>query len=381
MMKDESMSNDSIIYDCVEVDLGERTYPIHIGPGVINHAQEYIGKFIKDRHVVIIADEAIRDHHLTSLTKAIESITQKLDVVSVPSGESSKSIATFGAVMEDVLALNVDRKVLLIALGGGVIGDLVGFIAASLLRGVDFIQVPTTLLAQVDSSVGGKTGINAKAGKNLIGAFHQPLAVLADTDTLKTLPLREVRAGYAEVAKYGLLGDAEFFEWLEENLDDVLALKDEYLVEAVARCCRAKAMIVAEDEKEAGRRALLNLGHTFGHAYEAEAGYDGTVLHGEAVAAGMTDAYRLGIRLGVCSSDDLSRVKTHLNKAGLPTSRAMLSNMLGEANVSQLMSHMQKDKKVSAGQIVFIVPHGIGNAKVDKSVDADFARDVMERQE
>ena len=381
MMKDESMSNDTNIYDCVEVDLGKRTYPIHIGPGIINHAQEYIGEIIKGRHVVIIVDEAIRDHHLTALSNAIEDTIQKLDVVTVPSGEASKSIATFGAVIEDILSLNVDRNVLLIALGGGVIGDLVGFVAASLLRGVNFIQVPTTLLAQVDSSVGGKTGINAKAGKNLIGAFHQPLAVLADTDTLKTLPIREVRAGYAEVAKYGLLGDAKFFEWLEENLEDVLSLQDDCLVEAVARCCRAKAMIVAEDEKEAGRRALLNLGHTFGHAYEAEAGYDGTVLHGEAVAAGMTDAFRLGLRLGVCNSDDLSRVKSHLNKAGLPTSRAMLSNMLGEAKVSQLMSHMQKDKKVSAGQIVFIVPHGIGNAQVDKSVDADLARDVMERQE
>ena len=381
MMKDESMSNDTNIYDCVEVDLGKRTYPIHIGPGIINHAQEYIGEIIKGRHVVIIVDEAIRDHHLTALSNAIEDTIQKLDVVTVPSGEASKSIATFGAVIEDILSLNVDRNVLLIALGGGVIGDLVGFVAASLLRGVNFIQVPTTLLAQVDSSVGGKSGINAKAGKNLIGAFHQPLAVLADTDTLKTLPIREVRAGYAEVAKYGLLGDAKFFEWLEENLEDVLSLQDDCLVEAVARCCRAKAMIVAEDEKEAGRRALLNLGHTFGHAYEAEAGYDGTVLHGEAVAAGMTDAFRLGLRLGVCNSDDLSRVKSHLNKAGLPTSRAMLSNMLGEAKVSQLMSHMQKDKKVSAGQIVFIVPHGIGNAQVDKSVDADLARDVMERQE
>ena len=368
-------------YDCVEVDLGDRRYPIHIGPNLIDHADQYIGALVQDRHVVIIADEALTESHLPRLKTSLSNAAQKLDQVIVPSGEASKSIAVFGQVMEDVLALNVDRKVMLIALGGGVIGDLVGFVAASLLRGVDFIQVPTTLLAQVDSSVGGKTGINATAGKNLIGAFHQPQAVLADTATLSTLPLREIRAGYAEVVKYGLLGDRDFFEWLEEHLEEILALDDAPLVEAVARCCRAKATIVAEDEKEAGRRALLNLGHTFGHAYEAEAKYDGTVLHGEAVAAGMTDAYRLGIRLGVADENDLTRVKAHLNRAGLPTSRAMLSNMLGEVDVSKLMTHMQKDKKVSAGQIVFIVPHGIGNAQVDKTVDAYLAQDVMERQE
>ena len=369
------------IYDCVTVDLGDRTYPIHIGPGLIDRAGDYIGEMIKACHVVIIADEAVDDTHLRRLNTAIDGIPSRCDHVLVPSGESSKSIATFGAVMEEVLALNVDRNVMLIALGGGVIGDLVGFVAASLLRGVRFIQVPTTLLAQVDSSVGGKTGINAKAGKNLIGAFHQPQAVLADTDTLKTLPLRELRAGYAEVAKYGLLGDAEFFNWLENKLETVLSLDGPSLVEAVARCCQAKADIVAEDEKEAGRRALLNLGHTFGHAYEAEAGYDGSVLHGEAVAAGMTDAYRLGIRLGVAHEDDLATVKAHLQRAGLPTSRGMLSNKLGEADVSRLMAHMQKDKKVTSGQIVFIVPHGIGDARVNKGVDAELARDVMERQD
>ena len=289
------------------------------------------------------------------LGDALDAHALKIDHVTVPSGEASKSIAMFGQVMEDVLALNVDRRVMLVALGGGVIGDLVGYVAASLLRGVDFIQVPTTLLAQVDSSVGGKTGINAAAGKNLIGAFHQPQAVLADTDTLRTLPMREIRAGYAEVAKYGLLGDADFFEWLDQQQDEILNLDDHALVEAIRRCCLAKAQIVAEDEKEAGRRALLNLGHTFGHAYEAEAGYDGTVLHGEAVAAGMADAYRLGMRLGTASQDDLDRVKSHLTRAGLPVNRAMLSNRLGDVDVNRLMIHMQKDKKVSSGR-VFIVP-------------------------
>lgn len=376
------MTNDtSSHYARVDVDLGNRTYPIHIGPGVIEKADEYINSIIKDRHVVIVADVSVTETHLPRLTQAINGQVARLDHVTVPSGEASKAVAVFGQVMEEILSLNVDRKVLLVALGGGVIGDLVGFVAASLLRGVDFIQVPTTLLAQVDSSVGGKTGINAKAGKNLIGAFHQPQAVLADTDTLKTLPIRELRAGYAEVAKYGLLGDADFFDWLEAKQNNILQRDDEALVEAIKRCCQAKATIVAEDEKEAGRRALLNLGHTFGHAYEAEAGYDGTVLHGEAVAAGMTDAYRLGIRLGTSDQKDLDRVKAHLTRAGLPISRAMLSNRLGEVSVDSLMRHMQKDKKVTSGQIVFIVPHGIGHANVNKSVNADLARDVMETQE
>lgn len=367
-------------HQLIDVDLGDRSYPIHIGAGLIASAADYIGGNIQGRHVVVIADDAIAETHLASLLKAIDGACAKLDAITVPSGEASKSIAQFSATMEQVLALNVDRKVMLIALGGGVIGDLVGFIAASLLRGVDFIQIPTTLLAQVDSSVGGKTGVNAAAGKNLIGAFHQPQAVLADTSVLATLPMRELRAGYAEVAKYGLLGDAKLFAWLDEHLEDILALDDEKLVEAVARCCQAKARIVAEDEHESGRRALLNLGHTFGHAYEAEAGYDGSVLHGEAVAAGMVDAFRLSLRLNTATADDLALVKSHLSRAGLPTSRAMLSNVMGGVDTGALMAHMQKDKKVSGGKIVFIVPHGIGNAKVDTSIDPEDAKTVLEAQ-
>jgi 3-dehydroquinate synthase len=366
---------------CVDVDLGDRRYPIHIGPGLIDQASLYIGDLISGCHVIIIADQSISETCLPRLKHAFGTHPSHLDDITVSSGEASKSMGVFGPLMEDILALNVDRKVVLVALGGGVIGDLAGFAAASLLRGVDYIQVPTTLLAQVDSSVGGKTGINAKAGKNLIGAFHQPQAVLADTDTLKTLPVRELRAGYAEVVKYGLLGDADFFNWLEEMQESILNLEDDPLAEAVARCCRAKAAIVAEDEKEAGRRALLNLGHTFGHAYEAEAGYDGTVLHGEAIAAGMTDAYRLAVRLGTASDDDLDRVKSHLMRAGLPVSRGMLSNRLGEADPDRLMDHMQKDKKTSGGKIVFIVPHGIGDARVDRTVDSRLVREVMETQD
>ena len=364
-------------YQRVDVELGARRYPIHIGPGLLHKADALLADLIRDRHVIVVADRAVADHHLPRLTEALERSAQKVDALCIDGGEASKSIACYGQVMDDILALNVDRNVMLVAFGGGVIGDLVGFVAASLLRGVDFIQIPTTLLAQVDSSVGGKTGINAAAGKNLIGAFHQPLAVLADLDVLKTLPLREMRAGYAEVVKYGLLGDAGFFSWLESNQEAVLGQDDHALVECVATCCRAKAQIVAEDEREGGKRALLNLGHTFGHAYEAEAGYDGSVLHGEAVAAGMVDAFRLAHKLGFASEDDLAAVTQHLSRAGLPTQRSMLSNKLGEADAERLMRHMQKDKKVTAGNIVFIVPHGIGDARVDKTVDPALALQVI----
>ena len=364
-------------YARVDVDLGQRSYPIHIGPGLLGQADQLLADTIRNRHVVVIADAALADHHLPNLMTALSPSASQVDSLTIPGGEGSKSIACFGQVMEDVLALNVDRNVLLVAFGGGVIGDLVGYVAASLLRGVDFVQIPTTLLAQVDSSVGGKTGINAKAGKNLIGAFHQPQAVLADLDVLKTLPMRELRAGYAEVVKYGLLGDADFFAWLNDHQDAVLTLDDAALVTCVARCCQAKADIVAEDEREGGKRALLNLGHTFGHAYEAEAGYDGSVLHGEAVAAGMADAFRLAVKLGVATGDDLDAVTDHLARAGLPIKRSMLSNQLGEADPKRLMAHMQKDKKVSAGHIVFILPHGIGDARVDKTIDPKFAYDVL----
>ncbi|MGU9961960.1 MAG: 3-dehydroquinate synthase [Candidatus Puniceispirillales bacterium WSBS_2018_MAG_OTU23] len=367
-------------YKRVDVELDSRSYPIHIGCGVAK-ADDYLRGLIEGRHVVVIADAAVAETHLKLITESfIGFFVKKLNTITVPSGEASKSIAQFGTLMEEVLALNIDRDVMLVALGGGVIGDLVGFVAASLLRGVDFIQIPTTLLAQVDSSVGGKTGINAKVGKNLIGAFHQPKAVLADISTLQTLPMRELRAGYAEVVKYGLLGDAKFFSWLDANQDKVLHLNDAELTETITRCCQAKAKIVAEDERESGKRALLNLGHTFGHAYEAIAGYDGSVLHGEAVAAGMVDAFRLGALLGVSSENDLKTVKEHLTRAGLPTTRKMLSKRVGDADTATLIARMQKDKKVSGGNIVFIVPHGIGNARVHQSVDLKIVKTVLEAQ-
>jgi 3-dehydroquinate synthase len=286
--------------------------------------------------------------------------------VVVPAGEASKSFATYGKTAEEILALGIDRKTVLIALGGGVVGDLTGFLAATLLRGIDFIQIPTTLLAQVDSSVGGKTGIDSAHGKNLIGAFHQPLLVIADTATLTTLPARELQAGYAEVVKYGLLGDADFFDWLDENGGAVLDGEAAAQVQAVATSCRAKAKIVEADEREGGLRALLNLGHTFGHALEVEAGLGEALNHGEAVSIGMVMAFDLSVRLGHCQSNDLMRVRNHLLTHGLPVSPPRNVPFTPHA----LIQRMQGDKKAERGRLTFILVNGIGASFVARDVPA-----------
>ena len=279
-------------------------------------------------------------------------------------------------LMESILALGVDRQTVLIALGGGVIGDLVGFAAASLLRGVDFIQIPTSLLAQVDSSVGGKTGINARVGKNLIGAFYQPKLVLADSDVLRTLPEREMRAGYAEIVKYGLLGDASFFEWLEANGADVIQGQPEAIAHAVRTSCLAKAAIVSADETEAGKRALLNLGHTFAHAFEAEAGYDGRLLHGEAVAVGLGLAFEFSAFLDRANGQEAVRVKSHLAKLGLPASIADLP--AGHASAQTLVRHMYKDKKTQNGVLTFILVEEIGKAEVVSHIQSEDVERFLE---
>ena len=354
----------------VDVDLGERSYPIVIGKGILKAADSLLTEQVSGRHAVIIADEAVDALYRPVLENSLKAVASKVGGLKVPSGEASKSIAHFDQLMQEILNLGVDRRCVIVALGGGVVGDLAGFAAASLLRGVDYIQVPTSLLAMVDSSVGGKTGINAPAGKNLIGAFHQPQAVLIDTDLLASLPDREMRAGYAEVVKYGLLGDAGFFDRLEGGLAAIMEREPVALAETIAHCCRAKAAIVADDEgeREGGGRALLNLGHTFGHAYEAEAGFDGSVLHGEAIAAGMVDAFRLATRLGYSTEADTSRVAANLKEAGLPTHRSELSGKLAKAPPEALLGHMHKDKKARDGGIVLVLPHGIGDARIEKAV-------------
>lgn len=371
--EDGAQEDDTVI---VPVDLGARSYDIKIGPKLLAQADTHLAPFITDRHVIIIADSNTKTLYQSDLADRVAPLCRKVDCLDVPAGEGAKSLAQFSALMEDILALGVDRQAVLIALGGGVIGDLVGYAAASLLRGVDFIQLPTSLLAQVDSSVGGKTGINAKVGKNLIGAFYQPKIVLADTDVLATLSPRQMRAGYAEIVKYGLLGDADFFEWLEANGTRVIAGEKDAVSHAVMTSCLAKAAIVSADETEAGRRALLNLGHTFAHAFEAEAGYDGRLLHGEAVAVGLGLAFEFSAYLGKGNSQDSGRVKAHLAKMGLPQSLDDLP--AGKADAAILAGHMMKDKKTQNGVLTFILVNQIGDAEITSHIAVNDVIDFLE---
>lgn len=343
------------------VTLGERTYDILVGPGLLSRAGALIAPVLPAKRVAVVTDATVAPLHLDTLRQGLESAGIEIRAaVTVPSGEASKSIASFAQVLEELLAAGVDRRTTVIALGGGVVGDLAGFAAAAALRGLPFIQMPTTLLAQVDSSVGGKTGINLKAGKNLAGAFHQPRIVLADTGALSTLPVRELRAGYAEVAKHGLLHGA-MWDWCETFGARAVAGDAAALRHAVLESCRLKAGVVAADEREEsaeGGRALLNLGHTFGHAIEAECGYDGTLLHGEGVAIGLGLAARLSARLGYCDAALPLRVEAHMASVGLP---ARIRDLPRGFTVEALMARMRKDKKVRDGALRFVLLRAPGD--------------------
>jgi 3-dehydroquinate synthase len=350
----------------VEVALGARTYDIVIGRGLLALLGARIKTLRPGARAAIVTDETVARHHLKAAEAALRSAGIDFAAIRVAPGEGSKSYASFDRVCEAIIDARIERGDLVVALGGGVIGDLAGFAAACVRRGVDFVQVPTTLLAQVDSSVGGKTGINSPHGKNLIGAFHQPVLVIADTALLDTLPKRDFRAGYAEVAKYGLLGDAAFFSWLEANWQDVFA-GGAAREHAIAVCCRAKAGIVARDERETGERALLNLGHTFGHALEAAAGFSDRLLHGEAVALGMALAFDFSARRELISPDDAARARAHLAAVGLPTH---IRDVPGETPAAaRLMDLIAQDKKVKRGRLTFILVRGIGKAFVENNVD------------
>jgi 3-dehydroquinate synthase len=351
----------------VPVALGARAYDIVIGRGTISALGERIKALRPGAKCVIVTDEAVAKHQLAACEAALKSARIESSAIVVPPGEGSKSYATFEKVCEAVVAARIERGDLVVALGGGVIGDLAGYAAASVRRGIDFVQVPTTLLAQVDSSVGGKTGINSRQGKNLIGAFHQPILVIADTALLDTLPKRQFRAGYAEVAKYGLLGDAAFFSWLESNWQDIFA-GGAAREHAIAVCCRGKAGIVTRDERETGERALLNLGHTFGHALEAACGFSERLLHGEAISLGMVLAFDFSARKGLISAADAKRANAHLAAVGLPT---YLKDIPGGApGIDVLMDLIAQDKKVKRGKLTFILVRGIGQAFVENDVDA-----------
>jgi len=350
----------------VPVALGPRAYDIVIGRGLLASLGERIRNLRPGARVAIVTDETVAGHHLAATEAALKAAAIDCAHIVVPAGEASKNYATFEKVCEAIIAARIERNDLVAALGGGVIGDLAGFAAACTRRGLDFVQVPTTLLAQVDSSVGGKTGINSRQGKNLIGAFHQPVLVIADTALLDTLPKREFRAGYAEVAKYGLLGDAAFFSWLEKNWQDVFA-GGPAREHAIAVCCRAKAGIVARDERETGERALLNLGHTFGHALEAACGFSARLLHGEAVALGMALAFEFSASKGLIPASDASRATAHLAAVGLPTHVNDVPG--GVPPVDELMDLIFQDKKVRRGTLTFILVRGIGRAFVESNVD------------
>ncbi len=359
----------------VPIGLGARSYDILIGPGLLRDTGRLIAGAIARPRVFIVSDETVAKLHRATLTAALDTAGIAHTAYIVPPGESSKDHRTLERLTDAMLAARIERSTTVVAFGGGVIGDLAGFAAAIVLRGIDFVQVPTTLLAQVDSSVGGKTGINTSRGKNLVGAFHQPRLVLADSDVLATLPPREMRAGYAEVVKYGLISDAAFFAWLEANGAAVLTCDRAALSHAIATSCRAKAGIVAEDERENGRRALLNLGHTFGHALEAECGYDDTLLHGESVAIGMVLAFRLSARLGLCPPEDAARVAHHLAALGLPT--ALSAAPRSARDPGRLIGHMRQDKKVRDGKLTFVLTRGIGKAYIADDVPLDSVTAIL----
>jgi 3-dehydroquinate synthase len=355
----------------IRVDLAGRGYDIAIGPGLIDRAGELSRPLLAAPRVTIVSDQTVAPLYGARLAASFDKAGVRASSITVPAGESSKEFAAFGRLLGDLLDRRPDRKTTLVALGGGVVGDLAGFAAAVLLRGVDFIQVPTTLLAQVDSSVGGKTGINTRHGKNLVGAFYQPRLVVADTDVLGTLPRRELLAGYAEVAKYGLIDRPEFFAWCENNGADLLAGDPARRTYAIEQSCLAKARIVAADERETtDLRALLNLGHTFAHALEAETGFGPDLLHGEAVGAGMAMAFDLSARLGLCPPADAERVRRHLGAVGLPVRlRSIGGDNRRRWDAERLIGHMRGDKKAEGGKLAFILARGIGKAFVSRDVD------------
>jgi 3-dehydroquinate synthase len=361
----------------VHVALGERAYDVLIGEGLAARADEIICGRLKGR-CAIVTDANVAAHHVAALEAALTAMGRHRGTVVMPAGEATKCFAELGRLSSELLRLGVERGDLVVALGGGVIGDLAGFAAAILRRGVRFVQIPTSLLAQVDSSVGGKTGINTPEGKNLIGAFHQPSLVLADTGLLATLPARELRAGYAEVVKYGLLGNADFFHWLEEHGRRVLALEKDAILHAVETSVRMKAEIVVRDETETGDRALLNLGHTFGHALEAFTGYSSRLLHGEGVAIGCCLAMRLSEELGLSPPQTAARVAAHFKASGLPT---RIADIPGEQpDAATLVRLMGQDKKVKDGQLTLILVRGIGHAFVTREVGAEAVHGFLESQ-
>ncbi len=350
----------------VDVNLGKDSYGIHIGEGLLGQTGSIISPILSRKKTVIVTDENVARLHLTPLRESLDANGIEHATIILPAGEATKSFEKLEFLCDGLLENDVERNDVIIAFGGGVIGDLTGFAAAVLRRGVNFVQIPTSLLAQVDSSVGGKTGINSRHGKNLIGAFHQPLVVIADIALLDTLPKRELAAGYAEIAKYGLLGDLDFFQWLEGNAAALFAGDGQVRIRAISKSCEAKADIVARDEKEHGVRALLNLGHTFGHALEGATGFSQRLLHGEGVSIGTVLAFRFSEKIGLVAKGTAERVEKHFSNVGLPTTMADISGDLPDAET--LVNFMRQDKKATGGKLVFVLARQIGDTFVAKDV-------------
>lgn len=361
----------------VQVALGERAYDILIGRGILDTAGAEISRRMPGVRAAVVTDETVADRHLAKLESSLKSAGIDYSTIVVKPGEESKSFATLTTVVDGVLAARLERNDVVVAFGGGVVGDLAGFTAAIVRRGMHVVQIPTTLLAQVDSSVGGKTGINTSYGKNLVGSFHQPQLVLADSAVLDTLPRRVFNAGYAEIAKMALIKDAPFFSWLEQNWPAMVAGGAER-EEAIATACRAKAATVAADEREHGERALLNLGHTFGHALEAATGYSDRLLHGEGVSIGMVLAHDFSVERGLAPASDAERVLKHLEAIGLPT---RISQIPGEPlSPEALVDHIAQDKKVTRGKLNFILTRGIGQAFIAKDIPREDVQEFLTRQ-
>jgi len=363
----------------IPVPLGERSYEVHVGPGLLQQAADLIEATLGSCRCGIVTDENVAAHHLAKVESGLAKVGVHAGSIVLPAGEATKSFTQLDLLGPQLLERGLERGDAVIALGGGVIGDLAGFAASIMRRGIRYVQIPTTLLAQVDSSVGGKTGINTPQGKNLIGTFHQPSLVLADTEALTTLPLRQMRAGYAEVAKYGLLGDAEFFSWLEQNWEKVFQHDPAALMQAIGRSVEMKAEIVARDETETGERALLNLGHTFGHALEAWTGYSDRLLHGEAVAIGICLAARLSEELQFCPPHTAARIGAHFRAVGLPTQVHDIPGPGELPSPEEIVRIMRQDKKVRRGRLALVLLRGIGDAFVTRDVEADYLVEFLGR--
>ena len=367
--------SDNLETKIVTIDLDTESYEIYIGDGLLFRTAELVPEEMMSRSVFIITDKNVEPYAKNIETIMRDNRARHVHMITLEPGEGTKCFDNVQRVSEWMLENNLNRNSYVFAVGGGVIGDLGGFCASIAMRGVPYVQVPTSLLAQVDSSVGGKTGINTPQGKNLVGSFYQPVAVLADLDVLNTLPKRELLAGYAEVAKYGLINDLPFFEWLEQNGNRICELDHTALSYAIETCCKAKAALVEADEKEHGARALLNLGHTFGHALETAAGYNGTLLHGEGVSIGIVLAYELSAAMGLCTQDDIERVERHFQSVGLPTRITQIDNF--KTDIESLMTTMRRDKKARSGKMVFILTNGIGDTFVSKDVEENIVREVL----